>query len=279
MANIGVLETSVTAVDIISTMVQEELRARAVLIPSITDLTSNIVPGTNIISVSRFTSLTAENKTQNTPLTAQVMTASQDEIALNKHKAVLINLERIAKTQSVLNLENEVMRRMASSIVDALEVEAYTVIRAATALQQVEYTTGTTLARADILNARRLLLDQNVPMTRGQVFMAINPKQEANILDIDNFIHADKYGSSEPIQNGELGRIYGFSVLVTTNVPDDETVFYHRTHAGYGIQEQIQFDGVFDADNISDKLVSYALAGFVTLDSGKRAVRLEDLVP
>lgn len=281
MALTGVTETNVTAVDVVSQLVQLELRARAILVPSLTDYSSLIVPGANKISIPRFASLTAEDKAENTALTAQAFTASQDEIDLNKHKASLVNLERIAKTQSALNMDMEVMKFIASSIVDSLEAEANTVLQAASASapdHRVEYATTNVLAKADILEARRLLATQNVPMNDGRLFMAIHPNQEEDILNESGFIDASQYGSANPIQNGEIGRIYGFRVLVSTNVTADTSLFYHQSHCAFGLQEQVQFDTVFDADNLSDKIVGWALAGFQTMDGGKRGVRKENAV-
>lgn len=281
MALTGVTETSVTAIDVISRLVQLELRANAVLVPSLQDYSSLIVPGANKISIPRFGSLTAEDKAENTALTGQAFTASQDEIELNKHKASLVQLERIAKTQSALDMDMEVMKFIASSIVQALEVEANTVLQATSASapdHRVEYASTNVLAKADILEARKLLGVQNVPMNDGQLFMAIHPSQEEDILNESGFVDASQYGSEAPVQNGEIGRIYGFRTLVSSNVTEDTSLFYHRTHCAFGLQEQIQFDSVFDAANLADNIVGWALAGFQTLDSGKRGVRKENAV-
>lgn len=277
----GRTELSVTSIEVISALVQEELRENAVLIPTLYDYSRMVVPGSDSVKIPRFNSLTAEDKGENTNLTAQLLNATMDTLNLDKYKASLVEIERIADAQSAVAVKEEAFRRIASSIVQAMEEEANTVLQATSASapdHRVEYATGSTLAKADILNARKLLRLQNAWKNDGDMFMAIHPTQEEDILSISDFIHADTYGNPNGIQNGELGRIFGFRVVVSNNVTEDTSLFYHRTHAAFARQWDIQLEEDFVIDNLSDKYVGYALAGFVTLDGGKRGVRLENAI-
>ena len=55
-------------------------------------------------------------------------------------------------------------------------------------------------------------------------FLVIHPNDLKSILTTDMFIDASKYGSNEPILNGEIGKIAGLKVLVTTQIPDASNV-------------------------------------------------------
>ncbi len=275
MAITGVTETSATALDLISQAVQIELRARAVLLPTLTDYSMELGAGAKSFEVVRYDSLTAEDKAENSALTAQALTAATDSIPLNKHKASLVNLEDIAAIQSVQDIPFQVIQRIASSIVDALEGEAYTVLAGASASAPdhiIPYATPSTLAKADILQARRLLATQNVPMDDGNLFMAIHPNQEEDLLDIANFVQADQYGNPNGVQNGLIGRVFGFNVVMSTKVTANTSLFYHRTHAGYAMQQDIVFKTQDDLENVSTKILGHAIAGFTTLDNGVRGV-------
>lgn len=69
-----------------------------------------------------------------------------------------------------------------------------------------------------LIRKLRLSLDKaNVP-TDGR-WLVVSPEFYALILGDARFIDASKYGSTEPILNGEVGRIVGFSVMVSNNLP------------------------------------------------------------
>ena len=127
-----------------------------------------------------------------------------------------------------------------------------------------------TLAVADIVNARKLLNIQNVPM--ADRYMLISPAQEAALLQISDFVHADKYGSAEGVMNGELGRIYGFRVLMHSTLADAQAIFYHKSHVGFAQQMQPEFKTAFDLASASDEFLLHTVYGAEVLDSGKRGV-------
>lgn len=86
---------------------------------------------------------------------------------------------------------------------------------------------GTVLAAQDVATADaaylvirklRLALDKaNVPV-EGR-FLVVSPEFYALILGDPRFINAAAYGSNRPIQNGEVGSIVGFAVLVSNGIP------------------------------------------------------------
>lgn len=64
----------------------------------------------------------------------------------------------------------------------------------------------------------RLALDkQNVP-AEGR-FLIVSPEFYALILGDPRFIDASKYGSTDGIRNGEVGRAVGFSIQVSNAIP------------------------------------------------------------
>lgn len=86
---------------------------------------------------------------------------------------------------------------------------------------------GTVLTAQDVATADaayllvrklRVALDKaNVPVD-GR-FLIVSPEFYALILGDPRFIDASKYGSTAPIMNGEVGRIVGFSVVVSNTIP------------------------------------------------------------
>jgi N4-gp56 family major capsid protein len=124
---------------------------------------------------------------------------------------------------------------------------------------------------AGITEARKLLKKQNLE-TNG-AFLVVSTEQEKELLDLDNFRNADKYGSREALLNGEIGRIYGFRVMVHNRVAQYEAFAYTQDAVGIAVQQEIEFE----TDRPDPRLAAtdYAfrmLMGSTVLDSGKKVV-------
>lgn len=71
---------------------------------------------------------------------------------------------------------------------------------------------------------RDLLIEMRTVMNRAGVprdqrWVAISPEIGGLLLKDDLFISADKYGSGSVLQNGEVGRIFGFTVKESNHLP------------------------------------------------------------
>src|SRR3546814_17884277 len=89
-------------------------------------------------------------------------------------------------------------------------------------------TAGTALSAQDVATAdAAFLLLRRLRMTLNKAnvpfddrFCIISPEFEALILGDARFVDASKYGSREPILNGEIGRAIGFRLLPSNNLHD-----------------------------------------------------------
>ena len=104
-------------------------------------------------------------------------------------------------------------------------------------------------------------------------FMLISPDQEKAMLQLANFIEVDKYGAdATALKNGELGRVYGFTVLMHTELAASETLFWHGSHVGFARQIQPEYATDFQLASVSQEYLLHNLYGTKVLDSGKRGV-------
>lgn len=69
-----------------------------------------------------------------------------------------------------------------------------------------------------IVLALKVKLDKAKVPTQGR-FLAVSPEFHALLLQDNRFIDASSYGSNTAILNGEVGRILGFNVMVSLNLP------------------------------------------------------------
>ena len=125
----------------------------------------------------------------------------------------------------------------------------------------------------DILSMRKLLIDQNIDPR--QCFLGVGSAQEKNMLAIDNFISAEKYGSNQPILNGEIGSVYGMRVIVSNVFGATDSYAWHPSAVGFAFQQGIRTQREYDLANLAWRYSLDYLAGFEVLDSGKRVVLIE----
>jgi len=88
---------------------------------------------------------------------------------------------------------------------------------------------GGTITYAQIITAateiRALNFDPNV--------IVMNPTQFGQILNLDMFTDASKYGGREPLLRGEVGMISGLKVLVTTQIAAGKALVLDTREAGW----------------------------------------------
>lgn len=278
MADFGKTEVDVTIEEIVSSIVQEELKAKAVLAPSIMDMSSMARPGLDKINFPRAGSFTAESKAENSALTAQTITYTNDGLDLDQHKAILARVEDIAGLQAKPDVIADIVKRMANELAVDFDSFIYTQLKGASAAapdHRILYdnnATDNTLQKVDILEARRLLNVQHAPMSDR--FLLVSPGSEKSLLAIDDFVHADKYGSPEGLRNGELGRVYGFTVLMSPIVNDLETVAYYKECCAFAYQQNVKFESMRDLPNVATEYLMHTLYGAANMQSGKWQVLL-----
>jgi len=128
-----------------------------------------------------------------------------------------------------------------------------------------------TIAAVDILEARRLMNVQVVPQANR--YMLISPDQEKAMLQIANFIEVFKYGADAvALKNGELGRIYGYTVLMHTGLSAADTLFWHQSAVGFARQMNPEYATDFQLASVSQEYLLHNLYGVKVLDAGKRQV-------
>ena len=100
--------------------------------------------------------------------------------------------------------------------------------------------TNDEITLSDITEARKLLNQANV--SEADRYLLISPCQEKAILDIDTFRNADSYGSDSSRVNGEIGRLYGFRVIVHNALADAEAIAYQRDAVAIAVQREVRFE-------------------------------------
>jgi len=276
MAEIGITDVASTLQEQISSQIQSFLIQESVLMGTVTRIPA--MPGMKSVELPILDGFSVADKTENVAASLQELTSTGDVLLLDKEKVVAFAIEQRAADQSVLNLEAAALERAAKAIALQIDTDivAQLIQTSAAApdhrLAYANFLTGNTLGQADLLAARVAMHQQNLKFSDCTI--ACSPASEGNLLQVENFVHVDKYGQNSATQNGEIGRLYGAPVVVTNSMADLQTVVYHPSHVALGEQRSMRIERDRDILKLADIFAIHCLYGTKVLDGGKRGVML-----
>jgi len=190
----------------------------------------------NISEVPQFAE--AEEITEDQKVDAEAVTVASIPLIINKQvaKDYIITdralLQSIDATNELRDLTfHAVMKKMQSVII------AETVPSASAPDHQIAYDSGTTLALADILEAKELLDGQDVP-DDGTRCMILDAPQWNDLFNITGFTSRDFVPAGSPLESGSFGgnMILGFRPKLTTEAAA-VSFFFHPTYLTMAVQQ------------------------------------------
>lgn len=271
----GLTEVAGTIETIVSAEVQQVLSANTVVFPTLMDLSGMVGPGMDTVKIPRFGSFTVGTKAENTAADAQTNAFSTDDLALSRHKYIQFLVEDIADLQSKLNVTQVYVSQAAKDLAVEMDQACLDGLESGVSTSAPDHKiayVGSTLAAADILAARKLLNIQNVPLEDR--YLVISPAEEAALLAISAFTSAADFGSTEPVRNGQIGRLFGFNVLMSSLAEDAKSMAYHMSTMAVARQLMPRVQQFNDIANLGQRWSIDHIYGFKQLDSGKRSVLL-----
>jgi len=277
-ALMGVTETSASALANISQFAQVYLQQQSKLMPTVSDFSNLAVAGASSIKLPRSGGFTVGSKSEGTSVDSQIVTYAADTISLNQHRTVQFLIEDIASKQAMVQVVQDAIMKASKDLaadVDAKIIAELKLGSASTPDHLIQYNDATNedIELVDILSARKLLSDQYIDPR--ECYMGVGTAQEKNMLAIDNFISSEKYGNSEPILQGEIGRIFGMKVIVHAGF-GVESCFWHKSAVGFAFQQGVRVQSQLDLANLATRYSLDYLAGFEVLDGGKRNVMIAE---
>jgi hypothetical protein len=111
------------------------------------------------------------------------------------------------------------------------------------------------------------LMASDVPFD-GNVFLTVNPASYVSLLSLSDFIDSSKYGSSRPVQNGEIGMIFGCEVRSSNAISgvadaDEAGYLYHRTAVAFARAMDVKTEVDYSVTALADQVVSHTIYGGV----------------
>lgn len=235
MAVTGDTQLGPTKMEIISEVAQRALISSSALLPTVRDVSLFATKGAETISFPKNTTLfSAENRASAAAATIQDVDFSKDTLPLDQRMIISWLVDSDDELESRLDVQRELIQRAAQE--HARDVDAKLIAE----MEASAITTSTSgaLTQAVVLEMRRILLRNKANPSR--LHLAVAPENEAELLAIDPFVGADKYGSAV-IPTGVLGTIYGVRVVMTPELAADQYFMYESDGCAIGFQRRPQF--------------------------------------
>lgn len=229
---IGNTDLTATKNALIVALVQRELIAKAVVMPSILDASVYAVKGTKSISVPRAGSFAVEDRATTAQATLANVTYAVDTIVLDQMSTVSWVVDPQDEVESQVDVQADLAARAArahSKNFDSLVIAGLEADSTAT-------TTAGAITKAIFLEMRQALLTAEADAS--QLTFLCGPDSESALLSISEFVEADKYGSAI-IPSGVLGSLYGVMVVMSTLVAANRFYMYDKEGYGFAIQQAL----------------------------------------
>ena len=278
-------QTGDLQMDLILSIVQEELVRSGKLLPTVTDMSASAEKGVQVIEIPRYDSHFANPAAQNadgtTPTAFQTVDFATDKLNLNKWVTLPYAIPDRISAQSRVNLESELAASAGRTFGRYMDDEIIAELRKAadgsTGLpDHVVNFSGSDdqIEIADITQARLRLNRAHV--SEMDRYLLISPEQEAKMLGLPNFIRADQYGAREALLEGEVGRVMGFRVMAHTGLDADEAIAYQKQAVAYAVQKGIKFETKRDDLRLQRDQVAFSAGwGVTVLEQGVKQVLLK----
>ncbi|MYW50595.1 N4-gp56 family major capsid protein [Streptomyces sp. SID8376] len=174
------------------------------------------------VHIGTLTAPTVSTYTKNsTTINPQTLTTTDQTLLIDQAKYFAFELDDVDARQ--VRDGGQLLTKAAQEAADALRDTADAFLATLMTANAGNVITAGAAATADaaykIVLGLRLRLDKAKVPSEGR-FLLVSPDFYALLLQDARFIDASQYGSTAPIQNGEVGRILGFQVLVSLNLPE-----------------------------------------------------------
>lgn len=181
------------------------------------------------IKIPKIGALTTNAKVAGSNVTVQNATSTAATITLDQHRETTFIIEDIDTAISSGNLSEFYLDSAMSAMCEKVDADICG-LYAGLSQTVAGSANGTAITNAILVAGRKQLSDAKAP--KADRSLVVGTEAYAQLIALDSFISAEKYGSNAPIMEGELGKIYGFKVFesqsIVTAVADQNLMFHKR---------------------------------------------------
>lgn len=254
--------------DLIIAAVQKNLIEKAVLASTLRDVSGFAVKGAASIDVPKVSNFVVTERALGSAGEAQALTDSVDNIPFNITPYVAWIHDKRNEYQSTVNWQIEAALRASAGLSKYVDDQVVSLIGTVAGLLH----TATADIKADLLALREFVLSNGGDISK--MFIAIAPNKESEMLQVQDFIRADFYGSAN-VRTGQIGVIYGMPVVISRllgGTGKTDMAVYDMDGMGIGFQEGVQMstqpDNAYGANGMRNAMD--LVAGLGGLELGEQ---------
>ncbi len=239
------------------------------LVFQITDLSSELSGGGNIVNTPRADEETARQKSAGTNVTFNANTDGETILTVNQHWYSAKSIEDVVKVQESANLFGVYTQTMGYSIAKKVENYLAEIIQSSTA-HDTALTTDSTMTAALLRTGLAKMLAIGVDYTHPAVdtFIYGSPQTYLSILGLDQFVSWEKIGPAETSGNksGIVGEVYGNPTSQSADWKDvgttgEETASFFTKESVQYAQQMLRVQSDYSIDQLATKVVADVFFG------------------
>lgn len=196
--------------DLIVAAVQKNLIEKAVIAPTVSNLSGFAIKGAKSFRVPKLTNFTVVDRAFGAAGDATALTDSHDTINLDFNAYVAYLYDSRDAYQS--SIEYQVEAALRASAAHAKYVDQQVIAGLISAADVEVSVASFTTVKEQALELRRQILQNGGDL--GKVTLAISLDKEAEMLKEADFIRQDYIGSAN-VRLGQIGQIYGMPVVIS----------------------------------------------------------------
>lgn len=253
--------------DVITAVIQKELKFKSKVMPYATDVSMFAVKGAKSISFNKFTSFTVVNRASGAAGDASALTVSEDTMQLNFRAYLAYLIDATDEVQSVPAVQLENAKRAAAAHARYVDSQLLTAALAAAGLD-----VGVGPITRDYILSMREFIEGN-DGNLDQTVLMVPPTEYTNLLKISEFTQAQVFGNVV-IPSGVIGSVYGIPVISHNGLSAGQALMFDKDGLAFGFQQgpQMSIQDANEYGSQSKRVAVDQLFGVQALQLGEKGL-------
>ncbi|QDP65773.1 MAG: putative minor capsid protein 10B [Prokaryotic dsDNA virus sp.] len=240
---------------------------RFVLRNQVSDFSSMLASGGDILNIPKVAEETAASKTAGSAVTYTNNTDGVVQLAVDQHHYEAKRIDDIVRVQESADLFNAYARSMGYALAKKVENYLALEIQKGTG-NDIQLGTDDVMTAALVRDGLEKLLDAGYDYGDGNTFMYANPKAYMSLLGIGDFTSANLRGDAEnPNVTGKIINAYGMELYPSTDWAEGGTAtteaasIFRRESVYFAQQVAPRVQSSYDIDHLATSVVADVLFG------------------
>lgn len=196
---------------VLSDMVDTAARRNVVMNEVLAEVHDRTNDAGSSFEVRERGTLDVQTQAEGSEISTEDLSYSTVEITVDKYgESVVVTTE--AEEDGLDARQEDVAEELGVAFAESQDQTAYDTLVGNGSLETTQLNSAGQLTRDEIVDIRSDVRSNDYDPD----YIIVHPSMEGEMLKIDNFVHADEYGDSRPVQQGEMGTVYGMTVLAST---------------------------------------------------------------